>query len=60
MIYYGTPLHLQKPMKKYGYKIGDFPNAEKLCNEVLALPHNQYTTLKQIRFVCDKINSFYN
>ena len=47
-------------MKKYGYKKGDFPNAEKLCNEVLALPHNQYTTLEQIRFVSDKINSFYN
>ena len=60
LIYYGTPLHLQKPMKKYGYKKGDFPNAERLCNEVLALPHNQYTTLKQIRFVSDKINSFYN
>ena len=58
-IYYGTPLHLQKPMKKYGYKKGDFPNAEKLCSKVLALPHNQYITQKQVKFVSDKINNFY-
>ena len=46
-------------MKKYGYKKGDFPNAEKLCKKVLALPHNQYITEKQIKFVSDKINNFY-
>ena len=43
-IYYGTPLHLHKPMMKFGYKKGDFPIAEKLCGQVLALPHNQYIT----------------
>lgn len=59
LIYYGKPLHFHKPMKKYGYKVGDFPKAEQLCQQVLALPHNQYITEKQIKYVCNKINNFY-
>ena len=59
LIYYGKPLHFHKPMKKYGYKVGDYPKAEQLCKKVLALPHNQYITEKQIKYVCSKINNFY-
>lgn len=59
LIYYGTPVHLHKPMKKFGYKKGDFPIAEKLCKKILALPHNQYITEKEIQYVSNKINNFY-
>jgi len=59
-IYYGTPLHLHPATKKLGHKKGSFPNAEKLANKVLALPHHQNLTKKQILYVCDKINKFYN
>lgn len=38
MIYYPTPIHLQKAFSKYGNKIGDFPESEKACREVLSLP----------------------
>jgi UDP-2-acetamido-2-deoxy-ribo-hexuluronate aminotransferase len=38
MVYYPSPLHLQKAFVYLGYTEGDFPVAEKLCNEVLALP----------------------
>lgn len=58
-VYYGKPLHFHKPMKKYGYSYGDFPNSEQLCKKVLALPHNQYINEKQIKYVCSKINKFY-
>ena len=59
MVYYGTPLHLQKAASKFGHKKGDFPIAEKICDKVLALPINQYLTLNQISFVSEKINEFY-
>lgn len=36
-IYYLVPLHLQEANEFLGYKKGDFPIVEKLCNEVIAL-----------------------
>ena len=60
LVYYGTPLHLHGASKKLGYKKGDFPVAENLSNKVLAFPHHQYLSERQIKFVCDKINKFYS
>lgn len=59
LVYYGTPLHMQKAASIYGYKEGDFPVAEKQCKKVLALPHHQNLTNDQILYVCEMINKFY-
>ncbi len=37
-IYYSTPLHLEPCFQFLGYKEGDFPVAELLCERVLCLP----------------------
>jgi dTDP-4-amino-4,6-dideoxygalactose transaminase len=60
LVYYGTPLHLHKATKSLGYKKGSLPVAEKLSKKVLALPHHQNLTKKQILHVCKTINKFYN
>jgi len=58
MIYYPSPIHLQKAYAYLGYKAGDFPVAEKLCNEVLALPvHTEITSLEQELIVNTLVHS---
>jgi dTDP-4-amino-4,6-dideoxygalactose transaminase len=37
-IHYPIPLHIQKAYEAFGYKLGDFPVAEKVAPEILSLP----------------------
>jgi len=59
LIYYKTPLHMHPSTKFLGYKKGDFPVAEKIATKVLALPHHQHLTNKEIKKVCSSIENFY-
>ena len=58
-IYYPVPLHLQKCFEDLGYKKGDFPTAEKLCQTLIALPMFPELTENEVAYVCDTIKNFY-
>ena len=51
-INYPIPLHLQPAYSDLGYKMGDFPHAEKLAREQLSLPVYAELTVPQIEQVC--------
>lgn len=42
VIYYGTCMHQQTAFADLGYKMGDFPVAEQLANQVFSLPMSGY------------------
>ncbi len=60
MIYYPSPLHLQKAYEYLGYKAGDFPVSEKLCKEVLALPIHTEITPAQQEYIVDTLSKILN
>lgn len=58
-IYYPKPLHLQKCFDYLGYSRGDFPVAERVSQQILALPIYPEITRDEVEFVCDTIRRFY-
>ncbi len=58
-VYYPMPLHLQKCFEYLGHKKGDFPVAERICGEILALPMFPELTSDELDYVCDSIASYY-
>ncbi len=59
MIYYSLPLHLQPALNCFGYKKGDFPNAEKNSKEVISLPIYPELKKENQDFVVENIRNFY-
>jgi dTDP-4-amino-4,6-dideoxygalactose transaminase len=54
-IYYPKPLHLLPHIKKFGYKGGDFPIAEKLSSQVISLPVHPHLAKEQLDYIVNTI-----
>jgi UDP-2-acetamido-2-deoxy-ribo-hexuluronate aminotransferase len=59
MIYYPIPLHRQKAFSYLGYKEGDFPITEKLCNEVISLPMHPDLDHEQLEYITSNVLNFF-
>lgn len=59
MIYYPTPLHLQKAYRKEGFDVGSFKVTETLSNEVLSLPIHTEMNEEQLLYIVDCIKGFF-
>ena len=55
--YYSVPLHLQPVFENLGYKLGDFPVAEKVANQCLSLPMSPYLSQDDQSKVINSISS---
>ncbi len=58
-VYYPVPLHLQECFAYLGCKRGQFPNAEQLALDSLALPINAELSEAQVETVAHSIQDFY-
>ncbi len=59
MIYYPVPMHLQKGYLNLGYRTGDFPVSEELCNTVLSIPMHTELTEDQLEYICYSIGDYF-
>jgi len=58
-IHYPIPMHLQKAAAHLGYKRGDFPVCEAVCDSVLSLPVHEFITEEEQEYVAHHIGGFY-
>lgn len=54
-IHYPIPVHLVESFKFLGYKKGDFPESERMAEEMLSLPCHPYLTQNEVRRICNFI-----
>lgn len=59
-IHYPIPMHLQNAAKGLGYKVGDFPVAERLSASTLSLPVHEYITTEHLDIMIDAVKEFYS
>jgi len=59
-IYYPVPMHLQRCFSFLKYKQGDFPEAEKVATEVLAIPIYSELTTEMQAYIVRTIMVFYD
>lgn len=55
-VHYPMPLHLQECFKYLSYKVGSFPIAEMISNEVMSLPMNPYLTQSELETIASSLN----
>jgi dTDP-4-amino-4,6-dideoxygalactose transaminase len=58
-VYYPVPLHLQACFAGLGYRAGAFPEAERACEELLALPLYATIDADAQAYVVEQIARFY-
>jgi dTDP-4-amino-4,6-dideoxygalactose transaminase len=58
-VYYPCPVHLQPAFRGFGYATGDFPVAERLSRELLALPLYPELGAKPQHWVIECVRRFF-
>lgn len=58
LVHYPVPIHLQEAYRYLGYARGDFPHAERLCDEVVSLPMFAELSDDEVDYVIESANAF--
>jgi dTDP-4-amino-4,6-dideoxygalactose transaminase len=58
-VHYPIPIHLQDAAKDLGYKLGDFPRAERYAETMISLPIYPELSDVEVAYVVAKVNNFF-
>ena len=59
-IHYPIPIHLQPFYSDGGFRRGQFPVTERVCEQVLSLPMFPEMRVEQVQYVAESVNQFLN
>jgi dTDP-4-amino-4,6-dideoxygalactose transaminase len=59
VVRYPAPIHLQPAFSDCGWRLGQFPVAERLAKELLCLPIRPDMTLEEVDYVCGNVAGFF-
>lgn len=59
-VYYPVPAHQQPAYAYLGYRAGQFPVAERLCDTVLSLPMHPLLTAEQVAYMGAAVGYFFD
>ncbi len=59
-IHYPVPVHLQPYYTGNGFRRGQFPVTEQVCDQVLSLPMFPGMTVDQVQYVAAEVNRFFD
>jgi len=57
-VHYPIPVHLQRGYRELGYKPGDLPQTERVCQEVLSLPMYPELSNETLMQIADSVRQF--
>lgn len=58
-VHYPIPMHLQPAAHYLNYKLGDFPNTERVCSKTVSLPVHEFITQEELDYMINLIKEFY-
>lgn len=58
-VHYPIPIHLQDAAKQLGYKLGDFPNAERYAKTMISLPIYPELSDEEVSLVVKAVRAFF-
>lgn len=58
-VHYPVPIYRQPALEHLGYKVGDFPVADRHAKNIITFPCDQHLSLAEIDFVIATVNEFY-
>lgn len=59
-IHYKTPLYRQTGLSSLGYKKGDFPMSDAICDRIITLPVDEHLTKDELKYCVSKVKEFMN
>ena len=59
-VHYPIPIHMQDAARELGYKLGDFPNAEKFAKVMISLPIYPELSNAQVAYTIRAVKLFFN